>query len=304
MIGSVNADTTVYVRNLPRRGETVSSGRLHRGAGGKGANQAIAAAALHESSSLVAAVGADLEAARTMGVLAARSVDLTWVKPHDNASTGMALITVDSDGENTIVLSAGANALLSNDHVAAALAEGAPGDIALVGCEIPVSTVEFAVQEAARLGARVMLNLAPYTRLAPEILAVAEFLFVNEVEADQLLADLGSHSGDEPARALSRLTPATVVVTAGGRGAVIARDGEVLYEHPACAPAGVVDTVGAGDAFVGSFAGAIGAGDNLETALRVAIIAAGISVGRRGASESYADRNAIRAAMSRPRSSS
>jgi ribokinase len=285
VVGSLNRDYTCVVDHLPAPGETVGGQELVVASGGKGANQAVAAAlagAAHEVVvAMVGAVGADpdgevlLEELRQAGVL----VDEVAVLP--DRRSGAALITVRSDGENTIVVAPGANRAVAPQAVAAALLRRSAA-VVLVSAEVPTAIVGTAVRHAASTGARPVLNLAPYADLPPDLLALCDPLVVNESEAGSLLdrrvdagADLSAAAGD-----LATLA-ASAVLTAGAQGAYVAdRQG---VRHVPAPQVPVVDTTGAGDAFTGALAAALALGHPLVGAASWGVAAGARSVQQRGA---------------------
>lgn len=253
VVGSLNVDLVTRVVRHPRPGETVlgvSGGRM---AGGKGANQAVAAAAAGAQVRLVGRVGDDEDGIAYVSRLSALGVDTTGLLVTGAVPTGRALITIDEDGENAIIVVPGANAELGSPDLAP-LDEVGPGDVVLLQLEIPLPVVEEAARRARDRGARVVINLSPYAELALDVLAAADPVVVNEHEAS-LLAD-------------SDRVPASVLVTFGAAGA--SWDGQRAVA--VAVPDGeVVDTTGAGDAFCGALAAALAAGCERQQALEAAL---------------------------------
>jgi ribokinase len=304
VVGSVNQDVTSRVPHHPAPGETVLGTDVVRGLGGKGANQAVAAARLGASVELVAALGDD-EAGRSLADrLAAEGVGTGRVGTVAGSPTGVALIAVDAAGQNTIVVAPGANRRLLPEHLAAA-SEGL-GDVAVVVAqnELTPETVAAAAGLAKDAGARFVLNWAPFGPLPADVVAAADPLVVNAVEAAHALdVDLApgtapgaTGDGTDPgadgdagrlAVALERRYGLrSVVVTLGGAGAVAWAEGAL---HRVEAPAvTAVDTTGAGDAFVGALAAALAAGAPLVQAVRQGVRAASYSVTRPGTTASFA----------------
>ena len=263
VLGSLNVDLVASVERHPGPGETVlADGLLQRFAGGKGGNQAVAAAAAGARVAMVGAVGADEAGRAYLERLASRGIDVAGLRTVDGTPTGQAWITVDEEGENSIVVIAGANAQV----VAGELPGLGPGDVLLVQLEIPVRTVAAAVRTAHERGARVVLNAAPYAALPHDVAGLADPLVVNEHEALQL-AD-------------SDAAPTSVLVTFGAAGC--SWDGKRFDGIPVD-DADVVDTTGAGDAFCGALAAALAAGADRETAVRAASEAGARAVQHRGA---------------------
>ena len=284
VIGSVNQDLTVRVPRFPGPGETLLGLDVTYGLGGKGANQAVAAARTGVATSLLATVGDDQVGQQLLAWLAERGVATSLVNEARGAASGTAHITVDAAGENQIVVVAGANALtLSVDEAAVAAAS-----VVVLQGEVPVSTIEVAVSSAQRFGTPVLLNLAPVLALSPETLAAVDYLVVNESEAGLLLGQSLSGTPDNALAAVSALTAVSVnaVITLGGAGAVWA-DAVGASGHVSAPSVTVVDTTGAGDAFVGVMAAALALGYGLTTAVAQGIRAASTAVGLPGAAMSY-----------------
>jgi ribokinase len=264
VVGSSSQDLTMQVERLPAPGETVLSAQTLRGFGGKGANQAVAAAAAGASVAMVGRLGDDEVGAAYRERLAGFGVDVQHLLSTPGVPTGTAYILVDAHGENAIVVDLGANATVQPADLAPVRELGA-GDVLLIQCELPVPVVAEAVRAASSAGARVVLNLAPATTLPADVIALADPLVVNEEEA-RLLGP-----GD---------VPRSLLVTRGAAGAVW---GEV--ERPAVAvPADqVLDTTGAGDAFCGALAAALASGADRTAALDQALAAGAEAVRRIGA---------------------
>ena len=265
VVGSLNIDLLTRVERHPKPGETVTGSGLERLAGGKGANQAVAAAAAGAAVVMVGRVGSDAAGTAYVARLLALGIDVAGIRVEHDCPTGHALITVDDMGENSIVVIAGANAAVGLDDLAV-LSSVDSGDIVLLQLEVPMAVVATAARRASGRGARVVLNLAPYAALAPDVVALADPLVVNEHEA-LLLAD-------------SEALPASLVVTFGAAGA--AWDGEQLT-GPVVEESEVLDTTGAGDAFCGALAAALAAGAGRRVALQAALAAGADAVRHVGA---------------------
>nr|WNW36886.1 ribokinase [Streptomyces sp. Li-HN-5-13] len=284
VVGSVNRDLVLTVEDLPRPGETVLARGFVEGVGGKGANQAVAAARLGSQVRLVARVGADGEPIRR--VLAAEGVDLDAVLTAPDAGTGIASVVVDRAGENTIVVNAGANAVLSVEDLPQWLAR-TPGEVVLVQHEVAAEVVAAAVLRAREQGGTVVLNPAPARPVAPAVLAAVDVLVPN---LGELAALLGAEpaSGLAAARALlerADLPCGAVVVTLGADGALIKQPGRPAVHLPAPV-VDAVDTVGAGDSFCGALADALARGADLPAAAARAVRAASLAVTGLGAQSS------------------
>jgi len=280
VIGSINADLVVTLDRLPEAGETVTGGRFARHGGGKGANQAVAAARAGARVRFAGAVGDDDFGAAAIEQLTAEGVDVGAIARLDGEATGVALIAVDREGRNQIAVASGANARVDGALVARALeaAALAPGDVVLLGFEVPDAAVVAGARAAAEAGARAILNPAPARDLPGGLLGHGVLLTPNGLEAAALT---GETEPAAAARVLARRTSRPVVVTAGADGAVLA-DGDRMVEI-AAPEVEVVDTTGAGDAFNGVLAAGLAAGRGVEEAARRAVEAASASVRRAGA---------------------
>ncbi len=293
VVGSSNTDMVLRVPRIPRPGETVIGRDFAMAGGGKGANQAVAAARAGARVTFVARVGDDVFGERALAALAADGVDTRFVFRTADAPSGIALITVDERGENSISVASGANARLSAADIARAAAAFAGADILLLQLESPAEAVEAAVREANKRGVPVVLNPAPARELDDECLRGVAVLTPNEHEAGFLT---GIAVRDEPgardaARRLRDRGPGTVVVTLGERG-VYALAAGFDARVPAF-KAVPVDTTAAGDVFNGALAVALAEKRPLPEALRFAQAAAAISVTRPGAQPSAPTRAEI-----------
>lgn len=265
VVGSLNVDLVTRVERHPRPGETVLGSGLERLAGGKGANQAVAASVAGAAVVMVGCVGSDEAGAAYVSRLSAMGIDVSGVRANPGCVTGHALITVDEDGENSIVVVPGANAVVTVDDLAMLESVG-PDDVVLLQMEVPALVVAAAARRASSRGARVVVNLAPYAALPPDIVALADPLVVNEHEA-LMLAD-------------SEAVPASLIVTFGAAGATW--DGDQLL-GPVVDESEVVDTTGAGDAFCGALVAALAAGAGRSEALQAALTAGAETVKHVGA---------------------
>ncbi|WP_417287759.1 ribokinase [Corynebacterium variabile] len=302
--GTVNIDTFVRVDAFPTAGETViaTPGALsdggNRALGGKGANQAVAAARFAEDATvrLIATVGEDAAGDTALGVLQDAGVDLSGVARTADAPTGQAFIMNDSVGENIIIVTSGANMVTDP---ASCAGEGS-ADVLLAQGELTPEHSAALPALAERTGARFVLNLAPVTTRDRALIAAADPLIVNETEAADVLGvprDLGLDEVlDGLAAAVGRGLATSAVVTLGAQGAlVIEGDGEderTMVASPAVSE--VVDTTGAGDAFAGTLATALAQGMSLVDAARYAAAAGSLAVRAAGAASSYASGDAVR----------
>ncbi|MEW1752998.1 ribokinase [Streptomyces angustmyceticus] len=290
VVGSANADLTVRVARRPGAGETVTGTDLVESAGGKGANQAAAAARIGGRTALLARVGGDAYGELLLGAQRDAGTDVTPVIVDDTARTGTAMIIVDPDGDNSIVVSPGANAALTPQDVAAAEDTIAAASVVSLQLEIPMESVRAAATAAEQAGTRVVLNPSPAPEaaaLAPGLLAAADPLVVNEHEARQL-SGLTDGTPAAWAQALRDRGARSVVVTLGGDGALVLDDGGAAEVPGVRVKA--VDTTGAGDAFTGALATRLARGDSLPEAARFAVRVGAAAVTKPGAQPSYPTR--------------
>ena len=289
VVGSANADLVVRVERRPAPGETVIGTGPATHPGGKGANQAVAAARLGARTALLARVGDDAHGRLLLDAQRAAGVDPVGVLV-GGAPTGVALITVDPSGDNSIVVSPGANGRLTPEDVRAAAGLFQASRVVSAQLEVPLETVVEAVRHLAP-GSRFVLNPSPPRPLPRELLEACDPLIVNEHEAKVILAGAdgsGADVGEDPqgwARALLALGPRSVVVTLGAEGALVAWPERVVRVPSVTVDA--VDTTGAGDAFTAALACRLGAGASLQEAARYAARVGAVAVTRHGAQESY-----------------
>ncbi|MFF3937808.1 ribokinase [Streptomyces phaeofaciens] len=284
VVGSANADLVIGVERRPAAGETVLGSDLAVHPGGKGANQAVAAARLEARTALLARVGDDGHGRLLLDSLRASGVDTGGVLV-GGAPTGVALITVDPSGDNSIVVSPGANGRLTPQDVRAAARLVRTSRVVSAQLEIPLETVVEVVRSLAP-GSRFVLNPSPPRPLPAEVLAACDPLIVNEHEAKVILG--GAEVGDDPgewARLLLAAGPRSVVVTLGARGALVASAEGTGRIAPVRVDA--VDTTGAGDSFTAALAWRLGGGASLAEAAAYAARVGAVAVTRRGAQESF-----------------
>jgi ribokinase len=284
VIGSINTDLVVRASRFPAPGETIQGEDLATIPGGKGANQAVAAARLGVKVAMVGRVGADSFGAHLIENLKQNHVDTTRVMRDETAATGTAVIVVDSHGQNSIVLSPGANAQVKPADVEPA--SFLEPKLLLLQLEIPIETVLHAARLAKESGLRVLLNPAPARELPDELLALADFIIPNETELSLLTGKTVSdiRSVETAARSLVTREAQTVIVTLGANGALIVnKDGT---KHIPSFKVNVVDTTAAGDAFIGGFAVGILGGQSLEDAVQYASACGALAVTKFGAQPS------------------
>ncbi|MDQ1547279.1 MAG: ribokinase [Actinomycetota bacterium] len=290
VVGSANQDYIVRVSTPAGPGETVLAKSLLKQPGGKGANQAVAAARLRANVSFVACVGDDADGTSLVRELRSEGVDTSNVEIINRGRTGLALVSVYDSGENSITVVPGTNFSLTAervDDVVRRLAAGFANSILVVQAELVSNIIETALLAAEAMGARGILNLAPYQPLPPHVLAVCDPLIVNETEASSLVG-WAVHDLDSAARAVEQLqgVARSVVVTIGARGAMWG-DGQTSGHTVAPLVETVVDTTGAGDAFVGALAATLSRGASLEDAVGVGVLAGSFAVKSPGAQSSY-----------------
>lgn len=293
VFGSINVDLVCRVRKAPMPGETVLGSDYALIPGGKGANQALAAVRAGAPVRMVGAVGDDDIGKVALTELGPAGVDLASVAERQG-TTGVAIITVDDNGENTIVVSPGANAMVDAGYIPAD--SFAAGDTLLLQLEVPQAQVFAAARMARENGTRVILSVAPFAPFTPEALADIDIVIVNEHEA----ADFARHFGlphDDPAATVTALAAElgrTLIATLGPEGAVAAGP-EGLIRVPALAVT-PVDTTGAGDTFAGVLAAYLDEGQGLRESMALAAIAGSLACTKHGAQPSFPMRAEIEAA--------
>ena len=265
MLGSLNMDLVVTVPHLPRPGETVLGERLGRYPGGKGANQAVAAARLGGQVAMVGRVGADDFGPELVENLTANGVDASGVEPDNSAATGAALIFVGPEGQNMIAVAPGANGRLDKFDIERAVATLQSGDVLVMQLEIPMAVITPAAVAARRAGGRVLLNAAPAQRLDQGLLEQVDTLVVNEREASDLVNEA---SPEAMVQALHAIGPRIAIVTLGPAGSVYCDETGVHRVEPFHVKA--IDATGAGDAFVGALAVGLANGLPVQAAMRFA----------------------------------
>ena len=306
VVGSINIDLVAYVERLPAAGETLLGGRFAQFAGGKGANQAVAAARAGAATTFHGAVGDDAYGSAGRASLQQAGVGVDGLLTLPDHASGIALIIVDGQGENQIVVVSGANVQFGAEQAAPPPAElAAPPAVLLLQNEIAPATTFACARRWHAAGARVVWNPAPAPAEAPSVgvLAATEFLLVNELELAALdgVATDAADAGSIAVRAAELLSGAgsalrNLIVTLGAEGCLWAHRGDngavALYRQPAL-PVRAVDTVGAGDCFCGVFAATLATGAATAAALHRATAAAALAVRRAGAQPSMPRADAI-----------
>lgn len=288
VVGSCNMDLVARVPRLPLPGETLTGTSFGTYLGGKGLNQAVAARRMGASVAMVARVGADDFGRRVTQALHDEGIDAAQVQI-DEQPTGTAMILVEERGENNIVVVPGANGALTTADIDRAAEQIRSAGVLLLQLEVPLETTLHAAQLARAAGTTVILTPAPAQRLPSALFAATDVLVPNEVEVAQVLGTQAQPS--DAAQALLAQGCGAVVVTLGAQGALlVTSQGEQAIAPFAVTP---VDTVGAGDAFVGALAAVLAAGQDLTTALRYASAAGAIATTRPGAMSSLPSRDEI-----------
>jgi ribokinase len=284
VVGSSNTDMIVRADRLPLPGETVLGGDLSTAAGGKGANQAVAAARVGAHVTLVARLGEDMFGKQTLSAFRREGLDVHYVQQDAGTPSGVALIVVGPGGQNIIAVAPGANRNLTPADVAAAQPAIAQARVMVLQLEIPIHTVLAAALAAREAGLIVVLNPAPAEALPAALYEVVDILTPNEHEAAQL-AGVAPDEPEAAAAALLARGVGVVIVTLGAAGVVLGRRGQLPQRVPGF-HVQPVDSTAAGDAFNGGLAAALARGDDLDAAVRYAQAVAAISVTRPGAQPS------------------
>jgi len=297
VVGSNMVDLITYTARMPGPGETIEAPRFEMGCGGKGANQAIAAARLGAEVMMVTKVGDDVFADNTIRNLKESGIDTRYVERVPGTSSGVAPIFVEPSGENSILIIKGANALLSPADIDRAAEDLKGCDLIVMQLEVPLETIYHTIEFGARHGIETLLNPAPApTDLDAKRIEQVTFLVPNQTELATIsgLPVNSEAEAETAARALIGRGIRTVIVTLGARGALLVSEGE---ETRRIEPVRVtpVDTTGAGDAFIGSFARYYVENRDLDAALHKAVRYAADSITRPGTQKSYAGREAFEA---------
>jgi len=290
VVGSSNTDMVVQAARIPAPGETILGGRFIMAAGGKGANQAVAAARLGADVTLVARVGDDPFGRGSLANFEREGIHTGFVTVDASEASGVALILVDEKGENCIAVAPGANSRLSPEDVLRAGSAITQADVLLLQLEVPLEAVEAAAKLAAEAGVRVILNPAPARALPERIFRWVDVLTPNETEAE-LLTGVRASGKEQPtqmAGELRRIGVETVIITLGASGAFLsAKDAETYIPTVKVRP---VDTTAAGDCFNGALAVALAESRELAEAVRFANLAGALAVTRPGAQPSLPTR--------------
>lgn len=284
--GSMNMDMVVKTSHIPQPGETVLGGTFFMNPGGKGANQAIAVARLGAEVAFIGKIGDDIFGRQSSQLFEDEGVDIAGLVADEDQPSGIALITVDERGENSIVVAPGANARLYPEDVENSFKNYPEAQILLVQLEIPLNTVQFAAELAKKQGVKVILNPAPANKSVPDFYKLIDIITPNVTEAEMLtgVKIIDSDSALVAAKKLRSFGVPTVIITLGSSGAILL-DGEEFH-HIDAPKVTAVDTTAAGDVFNGALAVAISEGKPLPEATAFACKAASIAVTKLGAQAS------------------
>lgn len=293
VVGSTNMDMVVTTHHIPNPGETVLGGSFFMNPGGKGANQAVAISRLGGDVTFVSKIGNDIFGKQSAKMFDDEGVDIRGIKSEVNCPSGIAMITVDEHGENSIVVAPGANASLSESDVEESVSQHPNCAILLVQLEIPIQTVAYSIRFARERNIRVILNPAPVNVNVKPFLDQIDIITPNVTEAEMLsgcsISDL--ESAEKAAVKIKDFGVEIVVITLGSRGALLLDDdGACHIPAPNVDP---VDTTAAGDVFNGALAVAIAEDKNMRDAVTFACKCAAISVTRMGAQSSIPYRNDV-----------
>jgi len=293
VFGSLNVDFFMKVDNLPGPGETVIGGDYFIAPGGKGANQAAAAACYGADVVMHGLVGDDQWAPIVLDALAEFGVDVSAVATTEEAGTGYASIMIDARGENTIAVASGANLKASADSLSGT--DIGPDDFLVLQMEVDFDANWQALELAKSREAITVLNVAPAAPVPDSTLARTDYLVVNQIEAQTVAQSMTASGMEEMAIALSKAHDLTTIVTLGAEGA-LAATGDAVFHVPAL-PVTAVDTTGAGDAFIGTLVASLDEGLELKPAMERACIGAALACTKPGAMPSYASHAEILAAL-------
>lgn len=293
VVGSTNMDMVVKTSHIPAHGETVLGGSFFMNPGGKGANQAVAVARLGGNAIFISKVGNDVFGKQSFQLFEEEGINTKYIISDSELPSGVALITVDENGENSIVVAPGANANLLPYDVEPAITESQNAGVILLQLEIPIRTVKHAVQKASAYSITVIVNPAPAAALSQELLSHIDIITPNSTEASRLsgidVTDM--ETAKQAALEIKKLGVKNVVITMGSLGALVLED-EVLTIVPAV-KVQAVDTTAAGDVFNGALAVALSEKKELVKAVSFACEAAAISVTKLGAQSSIPYRNEV-----------
>ncbi len=291
VIGSMNMDLVVEAERYPEEGETIIGGKFEQIPGGKGANQALAAAKLGDDVEFIGACGDDSFAPKLKSSLKSGGAEIANIFEVKGVSTGVAVITVDPDGNNRIIVSPGANYELDAAKIDKIKDKIIEAEIILLQLEIPVATIARIVEIASANNTKIILDPAPAQQLADQILAKVDYLLPNEGELDLLLAEAEAESRSDKINILLNKGVKNIIVTEGEKGVNFYNQEQQLHFESLKVKA--VDTTAAGDVFAGSFAANLVKTNNFKEAIDFAVGAAAYSVTKRGAQSSIPDKKEL-----------
>lgn len=293
VVGSSNTDMVINSPHLPAPGETIIGSSFFMNPGGKGANQAVAAARLDGNVTFICKTGNDIFGKQAAGIFENEGIDISYLVEDPNHPSGVALITVDDKAENTIVVASGSNATLGRGDLEHSINVIENASIVLMQLEIPLDTVQYVAELALAKNVKVILNPAPARELDDAVLKNVSIITPNETEAEMLTGVKvnGIESAKEAAKKLSAKGIETVIITLGPKGALV-YDGK-NFDHIKSIEVKAVDTTAAGDIFNGALAVALNEGKEMKEAVLFACKAAAISVTRKGAQASAPYRKEI-----------
>lgn len=286
VIGSSNTDMVIQTSKFPAPGETILGGKFFMNPGGKGANQAVAAARLGGMVTLIAKTGNDIFGKQAIENFQKEGIDTSQMVMDEEHPSGVALITVDSQGENNIVVASGANAYLSKDDVDSAMNSIENSSLVLMQLEIPLATVEYVAETCFGKKIKVILDPAPAQPLSEKLLKNIYLITPNKTEAEQLsgIKVTNRNEAEKAAEAILKMGAENVIITMGSEGALIkSKERSMFVSAPKVK---VIDSTAAGDVFNGALAVALSQNNNLEKAVEFANKAASISVTKMGAQSS------------------
>lgn len=295
VLGSINMDLTISVERMPKRGETLSGNSFFTNGGGKGANQAVACARQGVGTRLIGSIGADAFAHDLLEGLNRYGVDTHFVSKVSNTSSGVAMVIIDANHDNRIILDGGANLCITQKQIDTALADANPGDILITQLENNIDAVQYALCYAKEHGLITIFNPAPAIKLSRDIYKNVDVLIVNETECE-ILSDIQVADESSMLQAYLRLAEfgvTTLVITLGERGAVCFSNGAQYKQEALSIDA--IDTTAAGDTFVGTLASGIAKGINLQSSLKYSTVASALACCKRGAQCSIPSYDEVRA---------
>lgn len=295
VVGSMNMDLSVTVNEIPAPGETVLGTHLQRLPGGKGGNQAVAAARLGASVTLLGMIGADSFGEELISSAVDAGIDVSVIQVHTSKPTGTALISVSQSGENSIIVVPGSNSELSPQITEKALSRIGRFEVLAASLEVPVETIEVSLNYARMIGAKSVLNLSPVVESGIKLISLADFTVINEHEALEI-SGFGVENLDQVFIKFKHLGARELIITRGAAGAIYINllNESVVLKSLRAPIVKAIDTTGCGDAFLGAFASEIARKANVDEALNLAIKAGSYAALGMGAQPSYGNLASIK----------